>query len=133
MPILYSTGPLENAIPDPAVSVALKALNNSDDESARVQWILYALDGAKRVEGTAAVRLRPRSSAFVALPVSALEYEVEALVTGRGADDTLVAVFGEDDGGNPVVIHRVLHAEMTRIESRGTGPVKDQGGDKPST
>lgn len=118
MAILYSTGPLENAFPEPTVRVALKALNNSFDDQAAVQWTVYRLDGHKVVQGSAGVGVGPQSSAFVFLSVSAPEFEVQALVTGEGADDVLVSVFGEDNSGEPVDVHRLVYSEMTRIRRR---------------
>ena len=83
MALVYSTGPLENDLPNPSERVAARALNNGV-EKVTVLWLAFALDGTKRLVDSARVTLGPQESTRVALHLDgALQFEVEAQVEGR--------------------------------------------------
>ncbi|MFZ5828263.1 MAG: hypothetical protein ACOY94_28490 [Bacillota bacterium] len=115
MVLVYSTGPLENDLPNPSERVAARALNNGV-EKVTVLWLAFALDGAKRLVDSARVTLGPQESALVVLRLNgAAQFEVEAQVEGLAAQETLVSAFGLDGEGRASPVHRVLHAEMTLL------------------
>lgn len=116
MSILYSTGPLENAVANKSVRVAVKALNNSHISNAKITITAFSLDGTKHEIFNDSFTLAPQASGFRFIDVSNLvEFEIEIKVRSFDADNVLVSVFGEDQANNLVSAHRLVQSELTVI------------------
>ncbi len=121
MSLVYSTGPMENAIgPDDTSSATAwtKVLNNHEYKAITAKIKVFRLNGTKTLIDTARLTVNPLSSAFNVSDVSgAFEFEVQVAVSPtKDADDVLIGVFGKDAAGNLNPSHRVVHEELTRID-----------------
>lgn len=114
MSISYSTGPVENAAATPAISVIIKILNNSSEESLSAEVKVYGLDGSKTEIGGHTFSVSPLSSDYISFALNNIkEYEVQInLDRDEGA---LVSVWGLDADANLIAAQRFVSSELQVI------------------
>lgn len=120
MIVIYSTGPLENAIgiskPGASSTVWVKVLNNNRECKTNVEVKVFKLDGHKQEVFCKPLTINPLASGFVFADVSMLdEFEVRIIVKNEPAN-VLVSVFGKDCEGRLVAAHRLVHSELKLIK-----------------
>lgn len=124
MPLVYSTGPLENQIDATAAksstSVYTKVLNNHEHTTITAKIKVFRLDGTKTLIDTVTLTISPNSSSFHISDVSnAFEFEVQIQINPSwDKDDVLIGVFGKDAAGHLNPSHRLVHKELTRTDER---------------
>ncbi len=108
---LFTTGPVENAVSNSALSVVVKILNNSTKDTINAKITLYSLDGTKEQVSSVTLSLAPLSSDYTSYQVDFLkEYEIQIEVDG---DETaLVSVWGLDSEANLIAAQRFVHTEL---------------------
>lgn len=122
MPLVYSTGPLENQIDGTTAksshTVYTKVLNNHEHTTITAIIKVFSLDGRKTLIDTATLTILPNSSNFrISNVSSAVEFEIQIQIhPSRDRDDVLIGVFGKDAAGNLNPSHRLVHKELTRID-----------------
>lgn len=122
MPLVYSTGPLENQIDGTTAksssTVYTKVLNNHEHTTITAKIEVFSLDGMKTLLDTATLTILPNSSNFrISNVSSAVEFEVQIQIhPSQDSDDVLIGVFGKDAAGNLNPSHRLVHKELTRID-----------------
>jgi hypothetical protein len=126
MPLVYSTGPLENQIDATtamsSTTVYTKVLNNHECTTITAKIEVFRLDGTKILIDTATLSISPKSSGFhvtnLVIPnLIVFEFEVQIQIDpSRDKDDVLIGVFGKDASGNLNPSHRLVHKELTRID-----------------
>lgn len=120
--LCYSTGPLENAVPERSQTVFLKVLNNSNN-NVDAEVLVFSLDGAKHLNFSDEIPVGPQSSNFTTASVGdKVQFEIQVELQGAGLEvnpdkkpSVLLGAFGKDENGNLVAAHRVVHSEFTKI------------------
>lgn len=117
LPLVYSTGPLENAVDSFTRTIAASALNNSVDGNATVLWLAFSLDGAKTLIDSAQATMGRLGSTRVTLNVGGSQsFEIEAQISGSSPEEVLLGVFGIDANGSLNPAHRLVHADLTLLD-----------------
>jgi hypothetical protein len=117
LPLVYSTGPVENAVDSFTRTMAATALNNGIDGNATVLWLAFALDSTKTLMDSVQITVSRLGSARASLNVGgARSFEIEAQVSGPCAEEVLLGVFGIDAGGSLNPAHRFVHADLTLLD-----------------
>ena len=76
---LFTTGPVENGVSNPALSVMVKVLNNSSTNNLTATITLYSIDGSKSEVSRETLTVSPLSADFKSFEVDLLrEYEVNS-------------------------------------------------------
>ncbi len=108
---LFTTGPVENAANNSALSVLIKILNNSTADTLTAKIFLYSLDGTKEQISSVTLSLPPSSSDYATYQVDFLkEYEIQIEVDRD--EGALVSVWGLDAEGNLIAAQRFVHTEL---------------------
>jgi hypothetical protein len=116
MNISYSTGPIENAVATPAISVIIKLLNNSPEESLTAVVKVYALDGNKMEIGNHTFSIPPLASDYISFALNdTKEYEVQLSMDRDEA--ALASVWGLDADANLIAAQRFISSELKPISA----------------
>lgn len=111
---IFSTGPVENAAGNSAISVLVKILNNHTGNSLSVKIFLYDLKGLKEKVASANLTISPLSSDFTSFNVESInEYEVQIEVSF--AESVLVSVWGLDADANLIAAQRFVQNELNEV------------------
>jgi hypothetical protein len=121
MPLVYSTGPLENAVPPTtqSASVWTKVLNNHEHTTITAKIEVFRLDGTKTLLDIGTLTIPPLSSGFFSSTRIANQFEFEVQIQispSNDSDDVLIGVFGKTATGDLNPSHRLVHKELTRID-----------------
>jgi hypothetical protein len=108
---LFTTGPVENGVSNPALSVMVKVLNNSSTNNLTATITLYSIDGSKSEVSRETMTVSPLSADFKSFEVDLLrEYEVQIQVDREEA--ALVSVWGLDADANLIAAQRFASSEL---------------------
>lgn len=108
---LFTTGPVENGVSNPALSVMVKVLNNSPTNNLTATTTLYSIDGTKSEVSRETLTVSPLSADFKSFEVDLLrEYEVQIQVDREEA--ALVSVWGLDADANLIAAQRFAASEL---------------------
>ncbi|NLO21706.1 MAG: hypothetical protein GX119_06855 [Syntrophomonadaceae bacterium] len=108
---LFTTGPVENAVSNPALSVMVKILNNSPTNSLTATATLYNLDGSKSQVSSEILTISPLSADFKSFEVDLLkEFEIQIQVDREEA--ALVSVWGLDADARLIAAQRFTPSEL---------------------
>ncbi len=108
---LFTTGAVENAISNPALSVMVKILNNSPTNNLTATITLYGINGAKTEVSRENLTISPLSADSRSFEVDLLrEYEVQVQVDREEA--ALISVWGIDADANLIAAQRFVPNEL---------------------
>ncbi len=111
---IFSTGPVENAAGNSAISVLVKILNNHPQNSLSAKIQLYDLNGVKEKVADSTLTITPLSSDFASFNVEAVnEYEVQIEVDF--AEDVLISIWGLDGDANLIAAKRFVQKELSDV------------------
>lgn len=128
--VCYSTGPMQNAVPNKSEQVFVKVLNNSLEGDVVASVLAFKLNGAKIPIFAGSSTSGPQSSDFLVPSVAdTFEFEIQVKLDGPASNKTLLGVFGllgvvagDIDGAlNPA--HRLVHTELANIPCNLFGPL----------
>ncbi len=108
---LFTTGPVENGVSNPALTVLVKVLNNRTADTLNARIVLYNLEGVKEQISSVTLAVPALSSDFTTNQVDSLkEYEIQIEVDiDEGA---LISVWGLDSEANLIAAQRFVHTEL---------------------
>lgn len=119
MRIVYSTGPVENAAGNAAISTWVKVLNLSESQELVVDVKVYRLNGQKSEITSSTFTIAPSSSDFDVFEIAdILQYEVQIAVSD--GENALVSVWGKDADANLLSAQRFVQNELNIISSAST-------------
>jgi len=102
---IFSTGPVENAAGNSAITVLTKILNNHPQNNLSAAIRLYDLNGVKENVASSTLAIPPLSSDFASFNVEAVnEFEVQIEVDF--AEDVLISIWGLDGDANLIAAQR---------------------------
>lgn len=108
---LYTTGPVENAAGNTALSVLAKVLNNNAENNATAIVTIFNLQGTKKSVNQATLSIPPLSTDFVSFQADTLsEYEVQVEVDRD--ENVLVSIWALDADANLIAAQRFVHSEL---------------------
>ena len=108
---LFSTGPIENAASNPALTVIVKVLNNSAEDTLTARTVLYNLNGAKAEIAGETISVAPLSCDYRSFEVDLLrEYEIQIEIDPDNA--ALLSVWGLDAEARLIAAQRLVHTEL---------------------
>jgi len=108
---LFSTGPIENAASNPALTVIVKVLNNSAEDTLTARTVLYNLNGAKAKIAGETIYVAPLSCDYRSFEVDLLrEYEIQIEIDPDNA--ALLSVWGLDAEARLIAAQRLVHTEL---------------------
>ncbi len=111
MSTLFTTGPMENAASNSALSVLVKILNNNTEDALTAEITLYGLDGAKEQISSVTLSVPSLSSDYTSFQVDFIkEYEIQIEVDRDEA--ALISVWGVDSEANLIAAQRLVHTEL---------------------
>ncbi len=119
---LFTTGPVENAVSMPALSVLVKVLNNNPQDSLKAKIILYSLNVLKEQVSSTELTVLPLNSDFSAFQIDDIkEYEIQIEVD---RDEAMVSVWGLDAEANLIAAQRFVHSELKEYQLSGMTKIK---------
>lgn len=108
---LFTTGPVENAVGTPAVTVLVKILNNRTANLVTARVVLYNVEGTKQQISTITLSVPVLSSDYASFQVDVLrQYEIQIEVDQDEA--VLISVWSLDGDGNLIAAQRFVHTEL---------------------
>ncbi|MGR6835227.1 hypothetical protein [Syntrophomonas erecta] len=113
---LYSTGPVENAAANAAISTWVKVLNNNRNKEVTADITVYSLNGNKKTLFSVSLIIPPNSNEYEVFDITGiLQYEVQILLSQN--DNVLVSVWGKDADANLLASHRFVPSELTLLST----------------
>ncbi|KUG02728.1 hypothetical protein ASZ90_019895 [hydrocarbon metagenome] len=108
---LFTTGPVENGVGNPALTALVKVLNNRTTDTLTARIALYNLEGVKEQISTVTLTVPALSSDFTTSQVDFLkEYEIQIEVDKD--EGALISVWALDSEANLIAAQRFVHTEL---------------------